>query len=282
MKTKTDLYLPTPVISACALDHHGKSSFLFTAPKPLAVFHIDPNTEELYEKLAANGTIDRTDVRMHPIPFPASCFGDKDELQDLSAHAWEDDFIDPLKDALEDDEIQAIGLDTATELFELKLMADHGKTVQIMPEMRTKTNYKFKGLLNALKRSKKTIVLLHRLRESYESKEITTNQGIVESREKVQGLYEREGFNKTGFHVNVEVMLWFDPTKETKHDANKYGVRFYSSTARPSLVSSMEFRNDEHMQYGREKQEDGTRIVRASVPWVLHQVYPDIPIEHWQ
>src|SRR5579862_2206189 len=219
-------YRPTPVLSACAMERGGKTTLGFSGPTPLEMFHIDPNTEEVFEKLIAAEQIDRDAVTLHPISYPASVFGSRDDVQTQAEEAWEKEFIDPLRDALETKDTRGIVLDTATELFELALMKDHGRTVQIMPEMRTKTNYLFKGLLNALKRSGKTIVLLHRLRDSYADVVRRTNHGKETSREKVAGLYEREGFNKTGFHVNIEVMLAFDPTREGQ--SNQYGVRFYS------------------------------------------------------
>lgn len=278
--SKRNQFVPTPVLSACALDGHGKTTFALTAPKPLALFHIDPNTEETVEKAIDSKLIARGDVTLYPVPYPASIFNAKDALQTEAEHAWEDKFIEPLRTVLDDSDVRGVVFDTSTELFELVLMADHGRTVQIMPEMRTKTNYKFKGLLNALKRSGKTIVLLHRLRDAYENKSVNTSKGKEERREKIDGVYEREGFSKTGFHVNVEVALFFDPTREGA-EANRYGVKITRCTQRPALILNPEMRVDEGVRWGREKQADGSRIVRASVPWVLSQVYPDIAIDHW-
>src|SRR4029077_20896375 len=109
--------------------------------------------------------IKRDDITLYEVPYPATIFKGRDEVQTDAENAWSSEFLDPLEKVLDDNDIVSVGLDTDTEMFELKLMADHGKTVQILPEMRTKTNYMFKGLLQALKRSSKHVILLHRLKD---------------------------------------------------------------------------------------------------------------------
>ena len=265
---------------------HRKTTFGLTAPKPIALFHIDPNTVEVVDKAISTGEIDRSDVTLHPIEYPSSIFGGKDQIQDDAHRAWTDDFVDPLRDTLEDSDVRSIVIDTATELFELLMMADHGRTIQILPEMRTKTNYKFKGLLQALKRSRKHIVLLHRVRDVWESSIIDTAKGKEEQRNKVAGVFEREGFNKVGYHVNVEGYLMFDPAREGTLN-NQYGLRVSRCTQRPSLVTRQPderaFWNldSDDWWWGRAKI-DGQRVHRASFTYLAMQVFEGTTPEDWQ
>lgn len=221
--------------------------------------------------------VDKNDIDLHEVPYPATIFGHKDEIADDASRAWEDEFLTPLKAVLEDDDVKSIGFDTGTELFELKMMADHGKTIQILPELRTKTNYQYKGLLQALKRSKKNIILLHRLRDVWRTTEKENSKGeIEETRDKVQGMYEREGFNKTGFHVNAEVYLMHSASRGGS-TSNQFGMRVGKSLQRPSLVTDdpteKAFWNLEHEDWwwGREKV-NGEKIRRASIPYLLYRI----------
>jgi hypothetical protein len=267
-------HMTSLVIAINALDHHGKTTMLLTAPKPLDIFAIDPNTTEIVE----GSGYDEDDVKLNLVTYPATVFSNKDQLQDEAERAWRDEFIEPLRDSIETKSVKSIGLDTATELFELLLMADHGKTVQILPELRTKTNYKFKGLLQALKRSGKHIVLLHRLRDVWRSEWVETNKGREEKREKVVGVYEREGFSKTGFHVNAEVYLRFKPERGGSL-SNQFGVRLGGATARPGLITarsdSDKFWLDEDGWYWGKQRESGKVRPYASIPAIGSLLYPD-------
>lgn len=283
--------VPPIVLSLNALDGHGKTSALLTMPKPLALFHIDPNTEEIVNAALESGELNEGDVTLYPVPYPQSIFSDRDAVQVQARETWDEKFIEPLRTVLEDGDVASIGLDTSTEIFELVMMADHGKTVQVLPEMRTKTNYQFKGLLSALKRSGKHICLLHRLKDHWESKIVEGKDGETEVRNKVQGQYEREGFNKTGFHVNIEACLMFSATRGGT-TANRFGLRVHRCLARPSLVTAQmdqaEFwdLDDEGWRWGREKYTDRKgveqRVRRASVPWLATQVYPTTTVRDWR
>lgn len=271
--------------SIVALDGHGKTDFLKTLPTPAAIFHIDPNTEESFEEDFEHDRLDRDDWKLYQVDYPATVFKDEDSIADDATESWNEQLIGPLKDTLEDDDIKAIGFDTGTELFELKLMADHGRTIQILPEMRTKTNYKFKGFLNALKRSKKHTVLLHRARAVYQNVERETNSGTQQSREQLDGVFEREGFSKMGFHVNVEAYLYHRPQRSDVL-RKQFGIRVARSMARPGLktaeVATPEFWDfkDPAWWWGRE-QIDGKWVRRCSFPYLATKVYPDSSVKDW-
>lgn len=282
------MYEPIVTASIVASEGYGKTEFLWTLPPGSHIFHIDSNTEESFEAAVESEKIARDDYTLHQIDYPATVFGKKNEIQELADKAWEDQFIEPLRDVLDDKDVRAIGLDTGTELFELLMMADHGRTIQVLPEMRTKTNYKMKGLLGALKRSKKHVVLLHRARAVYESKVIQTQQGKEERREKVDGVYEREGFSKVGFHVNVEAFLTFDPTRSEKA-VQRFGMRIDRCTPRPGLITRRAYEKDfwktdeDGWYFGLHKygKNGEHKIRRVSFPFLATLMYPNTDIGDW-
>lgn len=275
---------PTIFASINAADGHGKTSWLLTMPKPMSLFHIDANTEQVVDKAIEDGTIDEGDVTLYPMSYPAAIFGNKDRVQDEAEKIWQGDFLDPLEKVLDGND--HIAIDTGTELFELLMMARHGRTIQIMPEMRTKMNYEFKSLLQVLKRSQRHVVLLHRVRDVWATTTKETNKGSEEIRDKVAGVFEREGFGKVGYHVNVEAYLKFDPSRGGTM-ANQFGMRVSRCTERASLATAIpqdkEFWDleSEGWWWGRKKLEDGSRVKRASFTYLAMQMYPGTTPEDW-
>lgn len=271
---------PRLVCSACAHEGGGKTTFSLTAPGPIDLFMIDPNTEEIIEK---EGLTDSRDLHIHPITFPAVAFGEKDEIKAEAEPIWQNEFITPMKELLHKirrgtSPTKTIIIDTATELRDLQLLKWFGKTTQIIKELYTGPNMEFKGLLNSLGRSGVNVVLLHRLKDVYADKEVrkVTGRGRSEVEtvsEKVPGVYTRDGWNKTGFYVNAEVQLFHDPTRSEK-TPSQFGMVVTRCTARPMLIG--------HEYWGREKHEDGERVRRASFPFLATQIYPKTSLQDWE
>jgi hypothetical protein len=262
---------PRTTLSACAHEGGGKTTFSLTAPAPRAIFHIDPNTEEILEK---EGLTDDPDTKIYPIRYPAVAFGDKDEIKDKAADIWQDDFIDPLVELLNNPgDLRSLIIDTATDIRDLQLLKWFGKTAQIIKELYTGPNMEMKGLLGSFKHSHLNVILLHRLKDVYETRTVRTKNGPEEKSEKVEGQFQRDGFNKTGFYVNAEVFLFHDPKRHEKLAA-QFGMEITRCTARPALIGSS--------YWGREKQDDGTRIAKASFPFLMTQVYPTTSLDDWR
>lgn len=275
------------VLSVNALDGHGKTTYLLSAPKPIALFAIDPNTEDRVQQAMEAHEIKASDVQLTTISYPTTVLGgDRNDVQDEAEKAWNEELVPPLVEALKDDAVATIGLDTGSELFELLLMAHHGKTIQILPEMRTKVNYEYKGFLQAMKRSRKNIILLHRLRDHYESRTRETQSGTEEVREKVAGMYEREGFSKTGFHVNAEVCLMYEPSR-SETTASQYGQRVHRCLHRPAIVTEQmddaTFWDLENgWWWGEKTYKSGKAVRRCSIPYLATKIYPDTKLSDWR
>lgn len=281
-------YQPIIMASVVANEGHGKTEILKTLPRKAgkaAVFHIDPNTEEVFEAAFESGELDRDEWIMHRIKYPTSALAKRDKIK-LLAEGEMEKFLDALDDVLQNDDVSGIGFDTATEIFDLHLMEKTGKTVQIMPEMRTGANYKYKGVLRAISQSGKHALLLHRARTRFESKMVTTSQGEEEQRQAIDGVYEREGFSRTGFSVNIEAFVRREIARHEKI-ARQFGIRFGKCTPRPSLVTDdpttkefWDFASD-GWQWGTYKVE-GERIRRVSFQHIALSAYPSTSLEDWK
>lgn len=281
-------YIPVIMASVVAKEGHGKTEILKTLPRKngkAAVFHIDPNTEEVFEAAFESGELDRDEWIMHRINYPTSALAKRGQIKDRAVAEMEK-LLDALDDVLQNDDVSGIGFDTATEIFDLHLMEQVGKTVQIMPEMRTGANYKYKGLLRAIQQSGKHSLLLHRSRTRFESRMVTTSQGEEEQRTAIDGVYEREGFSRTGFSVNVEAFVVRDMQRHEKL-ARQFGLRFGKCTPRPSLVTddptSKEFWDlaSDGWQWGTYKVGD-ERIRRVSFQHIALSAYPATSLEDWK
>lgn len=263
-------YEPKLCASICALEGGGKTEFGFGMPGLIHYHSIDPNTAETLEKLQRKHP-DKA-IKLFDYEMPAVSFGDKTDIQNESTEVFEK-LIDNLRPVIKRELRRmpaSIVLDTGTEFFDLALQADHGKTVQILPEMRTKTNYKWKSLINALKRSGCNVVLLHRLRDKYENRTVRTREGAKEERVKIDGEYEREGFSKTGFIVNVEAFLFHDPDRDK---GEQYGMRITRCTNRPILIGK---------EYWGTREVEGEEIRASSFASLATLVYKGTKLDDWR
>lgn len=251
--------------SVCGLGGAGKTTFGCEMPGKVVYIATDPNSAEIVSRYQAENPDKEIDY--HQFDLPGIAFGGRDEVQDDATKVW-DEFIGVVKPLVkrEVDMPDSIVLDTATEFWTLLLLADHGKSTQILPELRTKSNARWQSLLTGLKQTGCHVALLHRLGPKYESRTVRTKQGPTEERVQVPGEYERQGFSKTDFSVNVEVFLFFDNEREGELE-DKYGMRIVRCTGRPALI-------------GKEVWGTTAKGERKVTPArLLRMVYPDAEID---
>src|SRR4029077_2886745 len=103
------------------------------------------------------------------------------------------------------------------------------------------------------------------------------------------GMYEREGFNKVGYHVNAEVYLMFNARRPRGKDAtddNRYDLRLGCRLRRPSLVTEQADQQEfwdlssDSWWWGRTTI-DGTRLRKASIPYLATKLFPDTLLKDW-
>jgi hypothetical protein len=260
---------PKLMASICALPGNGKTEFGAGCPGPIEYFTVDSNTAEILIKHQ-----DTKDIRLHSYIMPPVTFGDIDTDQgryDIKtlAQATLDALVQDIRPILAGTSgARTVVLDTATEFFELALLADHGKAVQILPEMRTKTNYKWKSFLQALKGSGCHVILLHLLGPKYESRTTKVQGGPPrEERVQVPGEYDRRGFSQTQKEVNVEAFIHRDLDRGDGDLEDQFGIQIVKCNPRPLLTGKQ--------YWGRKK------IGRAaSFQYLASKLYPEI--DDWE
>lgn len=227
-------FVPKLFASICGMGGWGKTTFACSAPGPIVYLATDPNSAEVVSA-EQEAQADKV-IEYHQFDLPGIAFGGREDVQDDAEKVW-GAFVDVVRPIVKG-EVEAPGtivLDTATEFWELLLLADHGRTFQILPDLRTKTNARYKSLLAGLKQTGAHVLLLHRLGPKYESRTVRTKNGSVEERVQVPGEYERSGFSKTEFSINVEAYLLCDRERSEELD-DQYGMRVVRCTGRPSLI----------------------------------------------
>jgi hypothetical protein len=260
-------YDPKLMLSACAEPGNGKTEFGCSGTGEIAFFSVDSNTREIVEEsMKRQG---RSDIELKEYVMPPVMFGDAFEDQgreDIKARATEvlAQFADDVKPIVRRELRRMpshVVIDTATEFYELALLADHGRAVQLLPELRTKTNYKWKSFLQALKNSGCHVTLLHLLGPRYEDVK-TRVQGGGEKMErvKVPGEYDRRGFSGTSKEVGAEIHIYRDTARDPDLE-KQFGIKIVKCNIRPLLVGR---------DYWGVKR--GMRV--ASFNYVASKVYP--------
>jgi len=227
-------FVPKLMASVCGLGGAGKTRFACGGEGSVLFLATDPNSAETVSRMQAED--EDKDIRYHQFNLPGIAFGGRDEVEGEATEVW-NEFVSVLSPIVKGtvEAPNTIVLDTATEFWTLLLLADHGKSVQILPELRTKSNARWQSLLSGLKQTGAHVILLHRLGPHYESRTVRTSKGPVEERVVVPGEWDRQGFSKTEFSINVEVFLFHDRAREGAIE-DQYGMRVVRCTGRPALI----------------------------------------------
>lgn len=269
---------PRAVLSVIGPEGHGKTALMLTAPQPMVIASVDPNTQDVIEKTFGKPVDEiSTDIlTFHEIPFPAVGFEeDEDAIKEQAAEGIEK-LIDVVR-SISGSSTRSVLLDTGTELNELNILEAFGRTDKISPMQRQiymgKVNARFKGIFRQLKRENVHVLVSHRSKEVWET--VTVKHGRNKGEEKdvkVPGKYERIGFKQMGNIVNTEVLVKFDPTREGKLAA-KFGMEITRCMIRPGLIGKE--------YWGRVKIDD-EMVRRASFPFLMMQLYPGTTLENWR
>lgn len=270
---------PRTVLSIMGPEGHGKTNLALTAPKPLIIASVDPNTEDVVCKVFGITDVADLDPEIgvfYPIAFPAVGFEEDEEaIKEQAAEG-----IEQLTKAVRsvDESTGTFIMDTGTEVNELNILERFGRTDKISPQQRVffmgTVNARYKGFFRQLKRMDVHTIVTHRAREVYETVIVKHGRDKGEEKDvKVPGKYERIGFKQMGNIINTEVLVKFDPKREGKLSA-KYGMEITRCMIRPSLIGKS--------YWGRKTQEDGTVLHSASFPFLMMQLYPGTTVEDWQ
>lgn len=268
------------VLSAIAFGGGGKSHFGLTAPKPIELFAIDPNTKPVLKQMIRDGELTKEDVRCHWFQLPALAFTERDDVESEATESWER-VVEEMKPLVKDrdaHDAKSVVLDAANQFYDMSVLAEFGKLDQIHPEQRRmqmgRCNMRYKSIIQGLHAAGYHVILLHHAKEQWADKVIRSGRNIEEVRTRLEGPFdmERSGYKDTNPLVSVEVHLAFDEKREGALAA-KYGIKFKKNTHRPILTGTE--------SWGRVKLPDETRLARASFPWVGMQSFPGTTREDW-
>ena len=276
-----DIVVPRRLIaSVLAPGGWGKTEWALQAtPDPIAVLANDPNTRLVAQKVKRESPDKVIKVQDFKRPF-ISLSGDEDKMKRAAAREF-DRFEESMQDILQeqlDFEPKTVVLDNATVFYDLLNLGEFGRTSQIQWYQRTAPNRRFYDLIAAFESTSMNLILLHQAKDVWEDRETTVmgrgGRNTKIERVKVEGKYERDGFKKVEFLVQVEVALLKDLDRDVSDEAggieNRFGMRVLKCTQNTS-IEGKEY-------WGLTKQ--GTR--KSSFPFLATRVYPETTLKDWR
>lgn len=225
---------PRLAISLEALDKCGKTHWaLHTAPDPILILTNDPGTTHVVNKARRTGK--RVEVVEIPFERPdvkVLKASDVDKTEH-GEHKKQWAKYRAVKQALIDDRMfRTVVDDTATDFWHLAELSHFGKLRgNARIDIRTELNADFSGLFWDLYRGRPELnmILIHKLRKEYKPKSSGGEDAWT-------GGYEREGFGKIGFAVDLCLRCGWDGlrkqfyTEVDKGQATRFGGGDLSGT----------------------------------------------------
>lgn len=281
MKTRTRQQ-PGFTLSLVGKGGTGKTQLsldpVYGPPYPLSLISADPNTTAIVRKFNLREVEGFTH---HKILLPALAFDDREDVKAEAEEKWEElrDVLRPIVKG--EEKVRTVVLDTATEQYQMGVLATFGKGDQISPENRRNmmgpVNSRWKGIVAALEQQGCNVILIHRGKPAWGNVvEELAGGKERETRQMLTGPFdiEREGYSGTEFMVSTEVYLAFDPNrKDATRDESKFGMKVVRCQQRPGLIGK-EF-------WGREKV-GAVRVPRASWRWLCTQLYKGTQLSDWE
>ena len=206
--------VPRLAISLEALDKCGKTHWsLMTAPDPIVLVTCDPGTLHVLNKARLAG---------RRIPYVLELPHERPDTKIIAAKDVDRFEHDAYKKlwakyregmyALASDSksgIRTVVMDTATDLWHLAELAHFGKLRgNARIDIRTELNADFSGIFWRLYKDRPdlNIILIHKLRKEYKPKGEKGEDAWT-------GKYEREGFGKIGFAVDLCLRAGWDSVR---------------------------------------------------------------------
>lgn len=189
------------------LEKDGKTWWWCTAPGPSFCFNMDLSTKNT-ARLFTGNKIALKDY------FPAN------RSQDAHVKVIEQ-FDTDLDKVIKVPDFRTIVIDNATTLWHNLRMAEFGKVTQVMPHQYTLVNTIMQTWLNKLNNCGKNIIYTHRLDKEYKKMP-------GDKQDSWTGAYERKGYGKIGFEVQVIVRVFSRWDHQT-------GINFISRVEKSAL-----------------------------------------------
>jgi hypothetical protein len=209
----------------------GKSSFAYFAPDPVVHFNLDRRVERVVDRFVSGEPklgltrpriIKQVLLRL-PQPqmrhFTASKdLRDKDETERKLAESLWNKFVKNYKEALESSlkpgGVKSIAIDTLTELYDLRLLAEFGRLMGFRQRERGGANSDVVELLRMSEDYSANLITLHQVKDEYartKKKDPQTGE-LVDDSEKT-GRRIIKGYDKTPYITQAHLIFKYNDQK---------------------------------------------------------------------
>lgn len=178
------------IVSVEGTEGCGKNHFAFTAPGAIFFHSFDFGDDGVVQKFMRDKEIQRAEYRLNIAPGTAV-----QTASDTARPVWEK-FVLNYREGLGKGRTTII--DTGTDTYEVLRMVEHGKLTQVLPHHYGPVNQMMKGLWREAYESNSNLVVLHRMKERWETK--TVNGKEVSNK---TGEWEMAGYGGTYFEAQV-------------------------------------------------------------------------------
>lgn len=257
----------------------GKSSFPASgAENPVAVFDLDKRLERVdaLEELKKRDLLALFKVNF-PKVDPMSRKADA-TVQKAANAEW-DRFLTHYDMTLQSSQkaggIRRISIDTATELFDLRLMAEFGRLMGINPRDRGGANAEFTEVMRRPERYDATVVWLHHAKDEW--KNITDDNGKEKSI--TTGNVVLDGFNKANRVAQVVAKTMYndkerDPRKRFEVHIIRCGVN--------SLLNGTKFTSLDWAVYDDDADKEDPPVMNyGPLAYISSLIVPTTAPEDW-
>jgi len=246
--------IPRLALSLEALEKSGKTHWaLMTTPEPIALVTNDPGTMHVFKKAKNAGRKIPWVLEQNIIKGDPSARS-KDDVDKDEQKVWRrefDRFTGAMEILHEDKTVRTLVIDNTSEIANLCELAHFGKLkgnarIDLRAEFNAAMHKWFWDLYK--RRPDLNMILIHRLKKEYKPKSTGTGDSWT-------GGYEREGFNRIGYYVDMSVRAgWIKPNaaelggfwtevdanQPTRYGAELSGKRWYALDSRdPSHFASL-------------------------------------------
>lgn len=208
----------------------GKSSFALWGPGPVVVADLDKRLEYVVQGFI-KGEITGEPKVIKPMPLEIPDLDPmsrkKDDAAEKAAKKEWEKFLKNYQDALESSllpgGVRTIVIDTATELFDLRLAAEFGKLMGIIQRNRGGANADFTELIRRGEKYNANVIWLHHAKEEWKDREVINNNGEKEMKGFKTGKWILDGYSKANSIVQVVAKtLYNDDAKDVRE---RFGVQ---------------------------------------------------------
>lgn len=189
---------PRLIVALDGMEKEGKTHFAMTAPGPIAYQGMDIGTEGVVDKFLGHKEVHIAEYgyKVAKGDTPAQVIDKVSPVVDK----FLTDYRDIMIPGLTSGKIKTGIWDTGSDLWAFLRLARLGKLTQVMPHNYVQVNSEYQQLIREVYETKGNLIILHKLKAEW--KDNAAGKGSK------TGNYERDGFQGTGFLVQVNATAW--------------------------------------------------------------------------